>query len=116
FYNSGGWDDYSPQVFVHKQKLRDHVAPTVNTAHQIRFAKLLKMAAWQLGYQHDIKKYDEDITMYSKALQDNAWDNVSGYYGYVEHDADGKVKGILRHPSGQNFNMGIDGCSPIIAG
>jgi len=116
FYNSGGWDDYSPQVFVHKNKLTDRVAPTVNTAHQIRFAKLLKMAAWQLGYTQHIGKYNEDITMYSKTLQENAWDDGSGYYGYVEHDAQGKAIGIMKHPSGHNFNMGIDGCSPLIAG
>ena len=116
FYNSGGWDDYSPQVFVHKEKLEKTVAPTVNTSHQIRFAKLLKMAAWQLGYLEDIKRFDSDINAYSKALQEHAWDSASGYYGYVEHNEEGKAKAILRHASGSNFNMGIDGCSPLIAG
>jgi len=116
FYNSGGWDDYSPQVFVHKKKLEESVAPTVNTSHQIRFAKMLKMAAWQLGYQQDILKYDADIDIYTKALQENAWDNKSGYYGYVEHDANGNAIGILHSSDGGNFNKGIDGCSPLIAG
>jgi hypothetical protein len=116
FYNSGGWDDYCPQVFVHKQKLESSVAPTINTAHQIRFAKLLKMAAWQLGYQDDMAKYDSDISMYSKALQDHAWDELSGYYGYVKHGRDGRPTGILEYSHGVNFNMGLDGCSPLIAG
>ncbi len=116
FYNSGGWDDYSPQVFVHKEKLEDIVAPTINTSHQIRFAKLLKMAAWQLGYQKDVDKYTADINLYSKALQEYAWDNNSGYYGYVKHDASGNARAILQDPTGANFNMGIDGCSPLIAG
>jgi len=116
FYNSGGWDDYCPQEYVHKEKLEKWVAPTVNTSHQIRFAKMLKMAAWQLGYQDDIKQYDVDINLYSKALQQYSWDDASGYYGYVKHDDAGNATEILRHASGQNFNKGIDGCSPLIAG
>ena len=116
FYNSGGWDDYCPQVYVHQKKLENYVAPVINTAHQIRFAKLLKMAAWQLGFKEDIVKYNADISMYTNALQQNAWDAKSGYYGYVEHDADGKPLRILKHSSGENFNMGLDGCSPLLAG
>jgi hypothetical protein len=116
FYNSGGWDDYCPQVFTHKEKLEKVIAPAINTAHQIRFAKLLKMAAWQLGYQEDIVQYNADISLYSQALQQHAWDKASGYYGYVKHDGDGNATGILKHSSGTNFNRGLDGCSPLIAG
>lgn len=116
FYNSGGWDDYSPQVFVHDKKLEQTVAPAVNTSHQIRFAKLLRMAAWQLGYRDDARKYESDILMYGKALQEHAWDEASGYYGYVTHDGNGNPTGILQDPSGGNFNMGLDGCSPLLAG
>lgn len=116
FYNSGGWDDYCPQVFVHKQKLEKFTAPTINTSHQIRFAKLLKMAAWQLGYKQDMDKYDADIGMYSLALQKYAWDSASGYYGYVTHDKEGRPDGILKHALGGNFNRGLDGCSPLLAG
>lgn len=116
FYNSGGWDDYSPQVYVHKEKLEATVAPSINTAHQIRFAKLLKMAAWHLGYTADVEAYNKDIKSYAKSLQEYAWDEVSGYYGYVTHDKQGYATGILKYPDGQNFNMGLDGCSPLIAG
>lgn len=116
FYNSGGWDDYAPQVAVHQQKLENSVAPVINTAHQIRFAKLLKMAAWQLGYTQDINQYNSDINMYSKALQTHSWDEASGYYGYVSHNKDGEATGRFQYSSGVNFNMGLDGCSPLIAG
>ena len=116
FYNSGGWDDYSPQVYVHQKRLESTVAPTINTAHQIRFAKFLRMAAWQLGLNEDIKNYDAEIVKYTKALQQSAWDESSGYYGYVAHDKNGNALGILRHSSGKNFNMGLDGCSPLLAG
>ncbi|MVN91257.1 MGH1-like glycoside hydrolase domain-containing protein [Mucilaginibacter aquatilis] len=116
FYNSGGWDDYSPQVYTHHKKLEKFIAPVINTAHQIRFAKLLKAAAWQLGYKQDIAIYDEDIKVYTNALQQNSWDETSGYFGYVNHDANGKAIGILKHDTGVNYNMGLDGCSPLIAG
>jgi hypothetical protein len=116
FYNSGGWDDYSPQVFTHTKKLEKVVAPVINTSHQIRFAKLLKMAAWQLGYKKDVEQYDSDIKIYSQSLQQYAWDKASGYYGYVIHDSAGNATGILKHSSGTNFNMGLDGCSPLIGG
>jgi hypothetical protein len=116
FYNSGGWDDYCPQVFTHAKKLEKVMAPVINTAHQVRFAKLLKMAAWQLGYKEDIVQYDSDISLYIRALQQHAWDKTSGYYGYVTHDDEGNATGILQHSSGTNFNRGLDGCSPLIAG
>lgn len=116
FYNSGGWDDYCAQVYTHKEKLEKVVAPVINTAHQIRFAKLLKMAAWQLGYREDIDQYNSDIETYSQSLQLHAWDKTSGYFGYVMHDKDGNATGILKHSSGTNFNRGLDGCSPLIAG
>lgn len=116
FYNSGGWDDYCPQVYTHKEKLEKVVAPVINTAHQLRFAKLLKMAAWQLGYKEDIEQYDAAIEIYSRSLQQYAWDKASGYYGYVMHDNEGTPTGILTHSSGTNFNRGLDGCSPLIAG
>ncbi len=116
FYNSGGWDDYSPQVFMHANKLTKSIAPTVNTSHQVRFAKFLKMAASELGYKNDIKQYESDIEGYSNALQKHSWDEASGYFGYVTHDNHGKATGILKHTSGANFNMGLDGISPLIAG
>ncbi|MCH5720032.1 MGH1-like glycoside hydrolase domain-containing protein [Niabella hibiscisoli] len=116
FYNSGGWDDYSPQVFMHANKLAKSTAPTVNTSHQIRFAKLLMMAASELGYRNDIKQYEANIKDYSAALQKYSWNEASGYFGYVTHDKEGKAAGILKHASGANFNMGLDGISPLIAG
>lgn len=116
FYNSGGWDDYSPQVFTHANRLTQSIAPVVNTAHQVRFARILMMAASQLGYKSDIKVYESDINAYSSALQNYSWDEASGYFGYVTHDKEGRPAGILKHASGVNFNMGLDGVSPLIAG
>jgi len=114
FYNSGGWDDYPPQVHVHKHGMEASVAPVSNTAHAIMTAKVLRMAAQALG--EPTAEYDEDIALFSHAIQTYAWDDESGYFGYVVHDESGQPRGILRHESGANFNMGLDGAYPMVAG
>ncbi len=114
FYNSGGWDDYPPQVYVHQQNLEDTVTPVITTAQVIRTARILRMAALALG--EDAAEFDRDIALFSKALHTHAWDEASGYFGYVRHDAQGRAQGILRHASGENFNHGFDGAYPLIAG
>lgn len=117
FYNSGGWDDYPPQ-----QDLRQHperyagVAPMVSTSFYIRAAKILRQCAQRLSLKKDIKMYDADIQKMSQAILDHAWDAESGYFGYVTHDASGKPEGIYRYENGENFDMGLDGVSPLVAG
>ncbi|MGB7265230.1 MAG: hypothetical protein WBC92_06930 [Terracidiphilus sp.] len=116
FYNSGGWDDYPPQKFVHQQNLTSSATPVVSSSHAIRCARLLRQAAEQLDQTQDFAEYDRDIAQLSRALQQYSWDSVSGYFGYVLHDAQGRASGILRSSDGANFNMGLDGISPLIAG
>ena len=117
FYNSGGWDDYPPQLHVHQQRLTASVAPVANTAHAIRTARILRLfAAEGLGVSDDVGEYDEDIAVLSAALQEHAYDEESGYFGYVCHDEIGTPRSILRHESGVNFNMGLDGAYPLVAG
>ncbi|HEY9260756.1 MGH1-like glycoside hydrolase domain-containing protein [Chitinophaga sp.] len=117
FYNSGGWDDYPPQAGVHQQHLEKQVTPVVTTAHIIRVAKILRMAASALNKSTDLKEYDRDISRFTAALQNNAWDATSGYYSYVMHDSSGRATGFYKDPvSGVNFNMGLDGAYPLIAG
>jgi hypothetical protein len=116
FYNSGGWDDYPPQVYMHKNKLEAHTAPTVSTSHVIRCAKLLRLFARELGARNDIPGYEADIHLLSAALQRDAWDEASGYFGYVTYNSAGEPDGILRTPAGLNYNLGLDGLSPLIAG
>lgn len=116
FYNSGGWDDYPPQVHVHKNNLTKYVTTVSNTSHCIRTAKILKMAAYALGKPEDIREYEEDIRMFSEAIQKNSWDEETAYFGYVCHDDEGNPQGILKHSSGKNFNMGLDGAYPLVAG
>ncbi|HEY6506331.1 MAG TPA: trehalase family glycosidase, partial [Chitinophagaceae bacterium] len=117
FYNSGGWDDYPAQVGVHQQHLEQTVTPVITTAQVIRIAKILRMAARALDSLADLKEYDQDISRFTGALQNSAWDESSGYFSYVMHDSAGKATGFFKDTvSGTNFNMGLDGAYPLIAG
>ncbi|QNK57002.1 MGH1-like glycoside hydrolase domain-containing protein [Paenibacillus sp. PAMC21692] len=117
FYNSGGWDDYPPQQYIHDKGICRKTAPTVTTSHCIRAAKILRMAALELGrLEDDLDGYDQDIASMTSAIQAYTWDEESGYFGYLLHDEQGNPLDILRHESGANFNMGIDGIAPLVAG
>ncbi|MGC8781324.1 MAG: MGH1-like glycoside hydrolase domain-containing protein, partial [Anaerolineae bacterium] len=116
FYNSAGWDDYPPQVYVHRHGLEATVAPAINTAHAIRTGKILRLAARALGLEDDVADYAADIAAWTDALNRYAWDAEAGYFSYVVHDDAGRPVGILRHESGANYDMGLDGASPFFAG
>ena len=117
FYNTGGWDDYPAQMGVHDQKVESTVAPVANTAHSIRLAKMLRMAAEVLNVKEDIVKYDNDIKIFSDALQKYSWNDTSGYFSYVVHDKNGNPIGKFKDPaSGKDFNMGLDGALPLFSG
>jgi len=118
FYNSGGWDDYPPQFFSHANGLTpNNVTPASNTAHAIRCGRILAMAARRMGgFDADIAEYAADENRFAQALQTYSWDEEAGYFSYTLHNDHGIPSGILRHESGQNFNMGLDGVEPIITG
>lgn len=116
FYNSGGWDDYPAQVGVHRQKLESSVSPVITTAQCIRFAKIMRMAAKATNHPTDIKIYDNDIKKFEQALQNYSWNNASGYFSYVKHDASGMPTGPFKFDDGNDYNMGLDGAYPLIAG
>lgn len=117
FYNSGGWDDYPPQLHVHRQGLQKRAAPVSNTCHAIRIAKILVFAAQELGIpEAELAEYEADIAAFGSAVNRHAWDERSGYYGYVLHDEKGNPSGLMRHESGVNYNMGLDGAYPLVAG
>lgn len=116
WYNSGGWDDYPAQVEVHRQKAEQFVAPVINTAQQIRIAKILRMAAKSLGKKEDLAIYDKDIKDFSFALQKYSWNDASGYFSYVVHDKGGNASGRFLNEYGKDFNMGLDGAYPLVAG
>ena len=127
FYNSGGWDDYPPQWALRPQKeLRSRTTPMVSTSYYIRCAKILRLLATHLEasakgkgkkpFTTDIKQFDADIAAMSKSILDNAWDAGTGYFGYVEHNPAGSPERIYKTEGGVNFNMGLDGVTPLVAG
>ncbi len=115
FYNSGGWDDYPPQIHIHKHHLRDTI-PAVGTSHVIRAAKILRTVAEELGKVEDFAMYNADVASLSGLLQGASWDAEAETFSYVRHDAEDRPAGILRHESGVNFDLGLDGASPLLAG
>lgn len=116
FYNSGGWDDYPAQESVHRLKMESSVTPVITTAMTLRVAKMLRMAAEVLNKKEDMASYVKDIQTFTAALQLHAWDEESGYFSYVVHDSTGRPADFLRHSSGKNYNMGLDGAYPLFAG
>ena len=112
--NSGGWDDYPPQLTMHATGGLQTMTPCVTTAHAVRMAKILREAASRLGID-DIGDYTADIEKLEKGLNDYAWDAESGYFSYVIHDEERGYKGKLLYGD-LNANMGIDGVSPIVTG
>ena len=116
FYNSGGWDDYPAQLEVHRRGLEPVAAPAVTTAVMIRCARILRQAAQMVNRPGDLAAYDRDIETWGRALRRYSWDEASGYFAYVLHDARGRPDGILRSADGGNADRGLDGVTPLIAG
>ena len=115
FDNSGGWDDYPPQVQVHRKQWKD-IAPVVLTSHFIRMAKILEHTAEELGFEADVQQYRQDEADAATLLQRFSWDRDEGIFSYVRHDENDRPSGFFQHESGRNFNFGLDGASPLIAG
>lgn len=116
WYSHCGMDDYPAQVEMISNKAQAYTCPCLSTAQIIRAGKIMKMIAYSLGRLDDIKVYDADIEYSSKALNELAWDEESGYFGYTLYDEQGNLKGIMKTGDGENWNRGMDGVYPIVAG
>ncbi len=121
FYNSGGWDDYPPQLYMHSEKTdgRDvgvhNTTPVITSAITVLIAKILRGMASQMGIC-ELEDYDRAIEKYSAAILKYAWNEETGYFSYVVHDSDGNLKELLKYKDGTDFNRGFDGIYPYIAG
>jgi Mannosylglycerate hydrolase MGH1-like glycoside hydrolase domain len=140
FYNSGGWDDYPPQVHVHKKNLTGTITPVANTAHAIRFAKFLLLLTAVLEENKislprelyklrtditDFNSYDypqmtkllkNDIARLSDALLRYSWNDASGFFSYVIHNNAGDAVDRLMFGENEDYNRGLDGLSPLFCG
>lgn len=116
FYNCSGMDDLPPQKAMYQKNLQRCMAPAISTSQVIRTAKLLRIVAAQLGKTADEAVYTQDIARFTEALQTWSWDEESGYFSYVQHDADGNPVGHFCSDTGENLNKTMDGVYPIVAG
>ncbi len=116
FYSSSGMDDYPAQVEMMTKEIRQTTAPAITSSHAIIAAKIMYMASLKLGKNDDASVYRNDIDKFSSALNKYSWDGESGYYGFVTHNESGEPTGILRTEKGENFDKGLDGIYPFIAG
>jgi hypothetical protein len=109
--NSMGIDDYAAQHYVHEHGLSHDVSPVCTTAHAIRVSKLTQRFAHELGLDDEVADLGAWIDHLTHALQTYAWHEASGYYAYVINE----TKVPLLYDDGSNFNMGLDGVSPLVA-
>ena len=116
FYNCSGMDDLPPQVAMYRQGKKADCAPALTTSQLIRMAKILRMAAMEQGLLDEVKELDEDIALRTRALQQFAWDEESGYFGYVVHDEGKNPIGVFKTAEGENYSKGMDGIYPLVAG
>ncbi len=116
FYNCSGMDDLPPQVEMHTSGKEFDCAPALTTSHLIRMAKILRMIAEEAGFTDDAAEYGADIARRSEALLRYAWDEESGYFGYVVHGERKAPVGVYKTADGENLSRGMDGVYPLVAG
>lgn len=120
FYNSGGWDDYPPQVYLHSEKNDSadagthNTSPVITSAITVLIAKILSHIAEELGFD-DSEDYRKTVEKYSYALLTHAWNEKTGYFSYVVHDGNGYPREFLKYKDGTDYNCGFDGIYPYVA-
>ena len=123
FYSSSGMDDYPAQVETHLKGLARRVAPAITASQAMLAALTMRLLATRYralsgdaALLKDQQVYQRDYARLQTALEAHAWDEHSGYYGFVLHDAQGQPTGLLRDEAGNNLNCGFDGVYPLVAG
>jgi len=114
FYNSMGWDDYPVQRYVEKAGIASRVGVVGLTCQVIRVAKILRLAAYLLGRGRDVEEFSRDVDFFTAAIERLCWDEPCGYYGWIcrgERKAE-----IIKYEGKVNYNMGMDGIYPLVAG
>ena len=88
----------------------------ISTAFSIRTAKILANWAEELGKNKEAELYRKQAEKFTELLQKYAWNEKSGYFSYMRYDDDGNFLGHFLMEDGTDWNMGLDGVSPLIAG
>ena len=71
------------------------------------------LSGWQPGFAWTVGR---GVGMVDAVAGYYSWDPEAGYFSYVRYDDAENCAGILRYENGVNFNMGLDGASPLLAG
>lgn len=116
WYSCSGMDDYPAQSKMIENRAEAFSCPCLPTSHIIRAGKILRAVAEFLGRAEDVAVYDRDIEKSERALNELAWDEESGYFGYTMYDKNPAEPYIMRTPEGENYNKGFDGVYPLFAG
>ena len=127
FYSSSGMDDYPAQLETHLRGLARQVTPAITASQAMLGAMTLRLLAarylrltedplLQEKLKADQRQYAQDAEGLLHALETHAWDEESGYYGFVLHDQAWAPTGLLRNHQGLNLNCGFDGIYPLVAG
>ena len=61
------------------------MAPFAAGVHLVRIAKFMKAIAEYFGYEQDVQQYADDAKQVGDAIVNHAWDEESGYFGYVQY-------------------------------
>jgi hypothetical protein len=72
---------------MHKEKLAPRTATAIINSHLIRTARMLAQMARVLGQDKDMADYEEDITLWSEALQKHSWDAEADFAFKITHTA-----------------------------
>lgn len=124
FYNSGGWDDYPPQEYLHRSSgaggdgpSTKNTSPIITSAITVLISKILRGISVEMNQcEGDIEEYDRVIAKYSEPILSYAWNEEAGYFSYMVHDGNGIPKEPLKYCDGSDYNQGFDGIYPYIAG
>lgn len=116
FYSTSGMDDYPAQAEMIRRKDEQHTCPVLSTGQAVRVGKIMRMIATVLGKEDDVQEITKDIDLFTKSLNEKAWDEKSDYFAYTVYDDDNNLTGFLETPQGENLSKGMDGIYPLIAG
>jgi len=108
---AAGIDDYPAKWFLESADSTRQANSPNALAHAVRSAKILRMLARQLGLAEQVEEFSAEIEILGAAIETRYWDETSGYYSYIYLD-DGEK---LLYDDGTNYNMGLDGVSPLVA-
>jgi hypothetical protein len=113
-YGSAGIDDYPAKHYIQERLGPDSYAPVITSVHAIRCARLMAIFASLTGNERDIPTYDRTCERLTQLLQRYSWDETSGYFSFTSVETGQKL--YYCDEQTVNFNMGLDGVSPLFAG